>query len=55
MLKWNPDVMIVTDPSMKTVLMEDSLYSDINGVKNGAIYSIPTVAPCVGTGPWNSR
>ena len=44
MLKWNPDVMIVTDPSMKTVLMEDSLYSDINGVKNGAIYSIPTVA-----------
>lgn len=43
-LKWNPDVMIVTDPSMKAVLMEDSLYSDINGVKNGAIYSIPTVA-----------
>ena len=43
-LKWNPDVMITTNASMKDTITADSLYSDITAVKNGAIYCIPTVA-----------
>lgn len=43
-LKWDPEVMIITDPSMKKTIQEDSLYSDIEAVKQDAIYCIPTVA-----------
>lgn len=43
-LKWNPDVMITTNSSMKDTIKADSLYSDIPAVKNNAIYCIPTVA-----------
>lgn len=43
-LKWNPDVMITTETSMKKTITADSLYSDIPAVKNDAIYCIPTVA-----------
>lgn len=43
-LKWNPDVMITTEPGMKDTLSADSLYSDVTAVKEGAIYAIPTVA-----------
>ncbi len=43
-LLWNPDVMITTDADMKDALSADPLYSDVTAVKNGAIYTIPTVA-----------
>lgn len=43
-LKWNPDMMITTDASMKDKITTNSLYTDIPAVKNGAIYCIPTVA-----------
>ena len=43
-LKWNPQVMITTDPAMKETILSDSLYSEIDAVANGNIYYIPTVA-----------
>ncbi len=43
-LKWDPDMMITTDVSMKETLMADPLYSDIAAIKEEAIYCIPTVA-----------
>ena len=44
LLKWNPDVMIVTNGSTIDTIKEDSLYSDISAVVNDQIYTIPTVA-----------
>ncbi|MDO4555800.1 MAG: ABC transporter substrate-binding protein [Lachnospiraceae bacterium] len=44
LLKWDPDVMIVTDKSMIEEIKADPLYSDLKAVKNDAIYAIPTVA-----------
>lgn len=43
-LKWNPDVMIMTDASSIDAVKENSLYSEINAVVNDQMYVIPTVA-----------
>lgn len=44
LLKWNPDVMIVTDSASIDAVKSESLYSDVNAVVNDKIYAIPTVA-----------
>ena len=43
-LKWDPDVMIVTDVATIDEIKNDSLYSDVSAVKNDEVYYIPTVA-----------
>ena len=44
LLKWNPDVMIVSDPSHIDDIKKDTRLAGITAVKNNAIFTIPTVA-----------
>jgi iron complex transport system substrate-binding protein len=44
MLKWNPDVIVVTAKAQIEEIKADSRFADITAVKNDAIYTIPTVA-----------
>jgi iron complex transport system substrate-binding protein len=44
LLKWNPDVMIVSDPASITEIKNDARLSGITAVRNNAIYALPTVA-----------
>ena len=44
LLKWNPDVMILSDPLIKKDVLADSRLANIAAVKNNKIYSTPTVA-----------
>ena len=43
LLKWNPDVMIVSDKSEIEEIKKDSRLAEITAVKDSAIYPIPTV------------
>ncbi|NLK63657.1 MAG: ABC transporter substrate-binding protein [Tissierellia bacterium] len=43
-LKWNPNVMIVTERKTVDEIKNDPLYSDVSAVEKGYIYYIPTVA-----------
>lgn len=44
LLKWNPDVMILSDPSIKKDVLADSRLANIPAVKNKQIFAVPTVA-----------
>ncbi|MDQ7095676.1 ABC transporter substrate-binding protein [Desulfosporosinus sp. PR] len=44
LLKWNPDVMILSDPAIKKDVLADARLANIPAVKNKQIFSIPCVA-----------
>jgi len=44
LLKWNPDVMILSDPAIKKDVLADGRLGNIPAVKNKQIFSIPCVA-----------
>ena len=44
LLKWNPDVIILSDLALKKDVLADSRLSNISAIKNNKLYSTPTVA-----------
>lgn len=44
LLKWNPDVMILSDTSINKDILSDSRFANIPAVKNNKIFSVPCVA-----------
>ncbi len=43
LLKWDPDVLLVSSRDQIDELLTDSIYADLTAVKNEAIYCVPTV------------
>lgn len=50
LLKWNPDIIIVTNPNEVTFMYNDTRFAGINAVKNKQIYTTP-----VGAHVWGHR
>ncbi|EHQ89698.1 ABC transporter substrate-binding protein [Desulfosporosinus youngiae] len=44
LLKWSPDVMLLSDVALKKDVLADKRYADISAVKNGQIYTVPGVS-----------
>ncbi len=50
LLKWNPDIIIVTNPDEVTYMYNDTRFANINAVKNKKVYTTP-----VGAHVWGHR
>lgn len=44
LLKWNPDVMLLSDAALKKDVLADKRYANVAAVKNTQIYTVPGVS-----------